>query len=90
MVEHTLSVIPEPRENTRVVFRRPTNKQPHFYNGSPEFFVCGNCKFALVFGMRFEEIDREIRSRVGNYGGGGIVIQCLDCKALMNWWLCRI
>jgi len=81
MVEHTLRVIPEPAENTRVVFRQTTTKQPYFHRGSPEFFVCGNCRFALVLGLSFEEVDREIRSRFRTYSGEGIVIQCPDCKA---------
>jgi len=78
-VEHTLVVIPEPEENTRVVLKQTTTKQPYFHRGSPEFFVCGNCRFPLILGLSFQEFDQEIRKKFRT-GGEGIVIQCPDCK----------
>ena len=79
MVEHKLHVIPEPEENTRVVFRQTTTKQPYFHRGNPEFFVCGKCRFVLVLGLSFQEVDQEIRKKFLT-DGQGIVLQCPDCK----------
>jgi hypothetical protein len=80
VVEHKLHVIPEPEKDTRVVFRQTTTKQPYFHRGSSEFFVCGKCRFALVLGFSFQELDQEIRKRFRT-GDQGIVVQCPDCKA---------